>query len=198
MAAAGEPGGVREACRRHNTSPTMYYRRKAEREKRPLRPSSKAKRPAKGGARPLKADVTAPGWGLVSPEQAERLLAALQLPLTWAGAAAHAGIPPYTFADWRRKGREALRAGDITSPYACILLECEAARTVGRFEVLVAVKEQAVNGNVAAQGILVKAYTSLDETDADVDASASPAKRWLDDVQRQIAEDDTPPPPPVG
>lgn len=185
--ARGERLSLRAACKRYGSSTATYQRNRdrlaaAGRSTPPPPMHKNAGRPKE------RVDHDAPGWGLVSPAQVQVLLESLSLPMRWAAAAARAGIPPHTFADWRRKGRDALRAGDPTSPYARILLECEAARSGGQAEILAAAKEQAMNGNVAAQVALLKAYTALDESDKDADEAATPAQQWVADVEEQLDE----------
>lgn len=187
-AARGERLALRAACKMFGSSTATYQRNRdrlaaAGREAPPPPVTHK-----NAGVPRDRVDPDAEGWGLVTPQQGRVMLEALALPMTWAGAAARAGIPPFTFADWRRKGREALRAGEPSSPYARLLLECDAARSGGRHDILAAAREQALNGNVAAQTALLKAYQGLDEADTDTDETATPAAQWQADVEEQLDE----------
>lgn len=190
-AARGEHLGLRDACRLFDTSTGTYYRHKRKRggaERTAVRGDEPTPHPNAGQPRE-RADATEPGWGLVSPYQAQRLLSSLRLPISWATAAARAGIPANTFADWRRKGRLALRKGEAASPYARILRECEAARADGQVELLEAMLIEARAGNVAAGGVLAKTWATVIETDTDVDEADDPAAKWLGAVDKQIAGD---------
>lgn len=183
-AARGESLTLHAACALHGTSSATYYRHK--REGRNVQPEPQPERPREIEHLESGDGEEIPGWGLLSPYQGRRLLEALEGPVSWAGAAAYAGISPHTLSDWRRKGRAAIKGGDIQSPYARLLLECEAARSSGEVAVVQALMAEGRAGNVSALGILAKAYASLRETDSDTDEADKPAAKWLGSVQNQI------------
>lgn len=85
-----------------------------------------------------------------TPETTEKVCEALKLGVSWAAAAAHAGVPASAVAEWRRLG------ADGTAPFADFLAETDKARGVAEVRLAAMMMKAAQEGDTSAAKWLIE------------------------------------------